>query len=213
VITAAASAAWLIIYFSVVFPYIPTIIPQGALTTFNFKENEWFDAPNVRIIDRFRPSGPGIANDELFYEINYTNKQGYSISIEPTLEIQFGGRITNTLTDIPTTIPPDGSGQHKIRFFSSNIGENQVIFSANVLNTTDGLSLGMVTTTINIDIHSQESATLKEQNVIAQNGVLISVAVGTVTAAVLVLSLSPDARLTNCGSKIHSWKRDSIGKD
>jgi hypothetical protein len=190
VILAVISVAFTVIYFSVIYPYIISAIPDRTLTTFNFRENEWFDAPNVMIVNNFRGSGPSVVNDELFYQIKYSNKKPFPIRIEPVLEIMYGGKVMDNVTDSALEISPNSSGQHRVRFFTNHIGENQLIFTARVTNVSDSSPFGVVQTTINIPIYSQEAAAQIEQNQIA----LFSIPVGFATIVGLIVSLNLSRR-------------------
>lgn len=184
-----------ILYYTFILPYIQSLLPEEPyLVAFDFIENEWFEG-DVRIVDNFQRADVVVVNDELFYSIAYNNKKDHEITIEPQLEVMYGGQVVQTIEDIPAvTIAPKESGSHKVRFFSDKVGMNQIIYKVNVVNSSDSTSYGSVQETFNIPVYSQEAAEQRYQNESTVLGIAISIPVGFATIVGLIVSLSLSRR-------------------
>lgn len=188
------ASAFLAVYFTVALPFIRSAIPEPYLRVFDFTENEWFEAKNVKIIDGFGHLDRAVANDELFYDINYANKKSFEIAIQSKLEIVYGGTTVNTISPDPVVLPVDGDGHQRIRFFTDNIGMNQIRLIVTVQNATDSTIYDMVPLTFNIPVYSQEESILLDQNQITFTGVAISIPIGFGTIFGLIISLNLSRR-------------------
>ncbi|MGH9876326.1 MAG: hypothetical protein ACREBU_00915 [Nitrososphaera sp.] len=165
----AVEIAFTLVYFGFIWPNLQLYSPLG---TFSFPDNEWFDA-RVEITDPFTSSRFTVANDELFYNIKYTNKKPYAINVQPELQVLYGGKVIKSIIDIsPVTLNPEGSGWHHVRFFTDSEGINQIVFKVNVINATNSSVLGKVQETYNIRVLSIEAFLQLEQNNFAFWGVL-----------------------------------------
>lgn len=214
VILIAIELTFTIIYFGFIWPNMPSIGSYSPLGTFQFSENEWFEAKNIEITDAFTSSGFTVANDELFYNIKYTNKKPFAIVIRPELEVIYGGNVANSITDIdPVTINPGSSGEHKVRFFVSTIGINQILFRTEVSNSTNDV-LGTPQVLYNIRVLSVEAFQQLEQNRIAFWGVAISIIVAIAsiyvgTASVVMSRRQNQLTMQQMNLQLRPW----IGPD
>jgi hypothetical protein len=175
IILGAIEIVWIIIYFGFISPNLPGLI--SPLGRFAFPENEWFEAQGVEITDSFTNTPFTVANDELFYNIKYTNKKPFTIAVKPDLQVLYGGEIVRSVSADPVNIDPMGSNEHHVRFFTDKVGINQIVFKVNVLNATSLEGLGSVQETYNIKVLSVEAFQQVEQNKIAFFAIPISVAV------------------------------------
>lgn len=190
----AVGVVFAAIYVTLILPLLQSAIPFDlALRRFEFRQNEWFEARDVRIIDNFNPR-LAVTNDEMFYEIEYRNLKLYELSIDAELQIIFGGIVVDSFDTSNVILSASGTGQHNIRFFTNHTGENQLILNTRILNTTGSSLLGSVSSTINIPVYSVEAAAQERQNEITLYGVIVSVPIGFATIIGLVISLNLNRR-------------------
>jgi hypothetical protein len=194
VIIVGVSAAFLVIYFTLAVPLLYSVIPEPSLRTFDFEENEWFEAKNVRIIDGYGQMDRAIINDELFYDINYHSKKTFNTIIRSELDILYGGEVERSISPDPLLLEAGGNANQHIRFFSDKVGMNQIRFVVNVLNVTDNSAFTRIPLVYNIPIYSQEASILLDQNQVTTIGVAVSIPVGFATIFGLIISLNLSRR-------------------
>lgn len=159
------------------------------LAIFDFKKNDWFDA-KVNIVNNFkRPYA--IPNDELIYEITYTNKKSETIKLQPNLYVLVGGE-TKFMNEMlgPLTLDAGKSEPQRYILHPKNIGENQIRLVVKILNVTHiGLPLDEVAITYNLEVHDELNKLQDESNEINQQALVISTSVALATVGSLIVNI------------------------
>jgi hypothetical protein len=193
VVLLAIASIFTLIYFTFLLPFLRSnLISLQEITRFDFRENEYFEANQIKIFNKFRTERV-VANDELSYDIVYKNKKNETIAIQPQLQIMHGGVIQKDIPNMPLVSIEafESKPQSKI-FFMDLIGENQVVLTAHILNTTDMSEIVAIQQTINVPVFSQEESIMLSNNETTNWGVILSilVAFGTISGLVVTSELS-----------------------
>jgi hypothetical protein len=174
------------LYFALYLPFTLRQLPNN-LIVYDFPKNRWFDAQEVTISDKAAFFQVPVSNDKLTFAIEYRNKASESLTIQPELEMVYGGKIVQTISTDQITIAPSKSYPQTIIFYSNYTGLNEVILRANIVNMTDGSILESIPGLFYIRIFSQSDAFQSQMNAITNLGIFASVGIAFFTIYISLL--------------------------
>lgn len=167
-----------IFYFGYYLPYVLSQIPpSNQLLKFSFPDNTWFASGGVTITDRASFFHLPVTNDKLLFEIELTNKHEESLTISPELDIRYGGESVQKIAHDLIILGSRESRNEQIIFYPKNVGLNEVILNAKILNIEDDTTLDTVSGTYYVRVYSQSDVFQSQLNLITNIGIFLSVGV------------------------------------